>query len=354
VSLTDLGPELADWTAWALQLEKPSPVPVGGPRQDVVDFERGITAIWRGLSSWFGGGSNAPKWNAQQAMGQLWGSLTQLGDLVAAFWSANSADHVHIWNALWGGITSTANSLEQWTLGQIIGVEQALASYINTTVGGMGARLGADINRVTGWLAGETQARARADAQVAAGAAAYTNLIGGIITGWLKGEEATRAAGDVSTLARGVAYTDTTGARITGWLQAEETTRAAADTTVLEQSRAYTNTVGNAAIATAAKTAGSLVQSLQAKLSPAINALKTETDECLKPLCDTVTPNAKSLGNLGHLLTGLSDAALWAALVALLAEAAHDPAAAVSDVEAALGGAVEGVYRGVADLIGVG
>ena len=61
-------------------------------------------------------------------------------------------------------------------------------------------------------------------------------------------------------------------------------------------------------------------------LNTAVQALTAEADQCLKPLCDTVTPNAKQLGDLGKLLTGLEGIAEAGLLAALVAAALEDPA----------------------------
>lgn len=95
------------------------------------------------------------------------------------------------------------------------------------------------------------------------------------------------------------------------------------------------------------------VAKVVAQLQPQLDALKTETTECLAPLCDTVTPNARQLGNLGKLLSGLADASLLGLLLALLAEAAHDPGRVVADAENDLAGIVNGTVKGLRDLIGV-
>lgn len=96
--------------------------------------------------------------------------------------------------------------------------------------------------------------------------------------------------------------------------------------------------VGTAeAFATGAATgagASALAQAL-ATLQPQINNITTDLGECLDPLCDTVTPNANELGNLGKLLKALEDLFAAGALMALLVAAVEDPkgtAGAVVDV----------------------
>lgn len=66
-----------------------------------------------------------------------------------------------------------------------------------------------------------------------------------------------------------------------------------------------------------------------------VAALEAEATECLEPLCDTVTPNANELGQLGKLLKDLEGLFAAGALMALLVAAVEDPkgtAGAVQDV----------------------
>lgn len=79
------------------------------------------------------------------------------------------------------------------------------------------------------------------------------------------------------------------------------------------------------------------VLSLRTALQPQIDALKTETDSCLKPLCDTVTPNASQLGTLGKLLKALESGGWLALLLAAIADATIDPIGAAQRTDATLG-----------------
>lgn len=84
-----------------------------------------------------------------------------------------------------------------------------------------------------------------------------------------------------------------------------------------------------------------------------VQALEAEATTCLEPLCDTVTPNAKQLGNLGNLLKGIENLAIDAFFIALAAEAVVDPGTVIHDLEDVIdpiGGAVLAGYR---DLIGI-
>lgn len=102
--------------------------------------------------------------------------------------------------------------------------------------------------------------------------------------------------------------------------------------------------IGNALLtaegfATSAATsaAAGAAAKLATQLQPQLDQLKTETDTCLAPLCDEVTPNAKSLGKLGRNLTGFASLGVAGLLVGLVAEAIADPAAAADQITGALG-----------------
>lgn len=57
----------------------------------------------------------------------------------------------------------------------------------------------------------------------------------------------------------------------------------------------------------------------------AVQALEAEATTCVEPLCDTVTPNAKQLGQLGSELKNLEGLFAVGALAALLVAAVEDP-----------------------------
>jgi hypothetical protein len=100
--------------------------------------------------------------------------------------------------------------------------------------------------------------------------------------------------------------------------------------TVANNAQVFATTAAAAAAAAAAA-------QLQTQLQPQIDQLKTETDQCLAPLCDEVSPNAGTLGKLGKTLTLFKDLGLAGLLVTLAAEAVHDPAGSAHALEDALG-----------------
>lgn len=186
-----------------------------------------------------------------------------------------------------------------------------------------------------------------------AAAVAHANQLANTITGWLQGEESARARGDAITLGQANAHTDQVGATITGWLKTEEATRANADNVLRGQIVNGVLAAEGYALSTATALTTSMGAKILAQLTPQIAKINTELDECLAPMCDTVAPNSQSLGKLGNLLTAIEQAAVWAVLVALLAEAAHNPAQAVRDIHDGLSAVVGDTLGGLRNLIGI-
>lgn len=89
------------------------------------------------------------------------------------------------------------------------------------------------------------------------------------------------------------------------------------------------------------------------QLQPQIDAIKTETDQCLDPLCDTVTPNAKQLGNLGKLLSAFEGAAFLGLIAGLLYELVHDPKGVESDVTGVVQPIANDAIGAIRSLIGL-
>jgi hypothetical protein len=105
-----------------------------------------------------------------------------------------------------------------------------------------------------------------------------------------------------------------------------------------------------AEIARALAAAG--VASIPALLSR-VATLEAEATRCLEPLCDTVTPQAPRLGNLGQFLQGLEDLAIEGIILALAAECLTNPSAVVTDVSTVVHDVGDVVMTGYRDLIGV-
>lgn len=80
-----------------------------------------------------------------------------------------------------------------------------------------------------------------------------------------------------------------------------------------------------------------IVAQAVAAMQPPLNAITTDLAECLDPLCDTVTPNASQLGDLGKLLKALEALFGAAALTGLLVAAVEDPKRAADDLVSVAG-----------------
>jgi hypothetical protein len=83
-----------------------------------------------------------------------------------------------------------------------------------------------------------------------------------------------------------------------------------------------------------------------------VGALAVEADTCLEPLCDTVTPNAKQLGNLGKFLKGLEGLAVEGIFLALAAEMLTHPDAVIEDMSSVIGAVGDPIMAGFRDLTG--
>ena len=79
------------------------------------------------------------------------------------------------------------------------------------------------------------------------------------------------------------------------------------------------------------------IPGILSQVIPRVTTLEGEFNECVEPLCDTVTPNAKQLGDLGKLLQGLEGLAEVGALMALLVAAVEDPKGTAGVVEETMG-----------------
>lgn len=243
---------------------------------------------------------------------------------------------------------------------------------LNNRITGVANALGNDINVARAQA--ETYANGRAAQVQAAGAASAAALGNDINVARAEAEAYTSAVShDLGTdinnaRAQANAYTDQVSralgndinavkAQVSSLIGADVsslTAQIAAEANTAEQQ--VKNAVATAEQYAQGLTAGvgaAAVAQVLAQLQPQINALQTETDECLAPLCDTVTPNAKNLGNLGKLLGLFTDAAGLGLLLALLVEAAHNPGQVVVDAENDLAGFVGDLAAGVRDLIGV-
>lgn len=246
---------------------------------------------------------------------------------------------------------------------QILGVSQAssaglaaLRALEQSDVQNLINNLHADIANVEGDIANTlTEANAYAD-QVSGGvlgdAEHLYNLAEGDI---VNSAAATRAYADQITngvlsdaehlynLAEG----DIVNSRVAAETYADQVGNA-----VLSQAEHLYNLAEGDIVNSKAAAVTEAVAQAVATLSPAISKVQTAVDDCLEPLCDTVTPNAGRLGHLGNLFKDLEDLGIEALMIALAAEAIHNPAAVVADVKGTVQAVGDGVMAGFRDLVG--
>jgi hypothetical protein len=94
------------------------------------------------------------------------------------------------------------------------------------------------------------------------------------------------------------------------------------------------------------------IPGILAQVLPRVTTLETEVAECLEPLCDTVTPQAPRLGNLGKLFQELEDLGIEALIIALAAECLTDPGAVAHDITGVFNDVGAPIMAGFRDLIG--
>jgi hypothetical protein len=84
-----------------------------------------------------------------------------------------------------------------------------------------------------------------------------------------------------------------------------------------------------------------------------VAAITTEVDDCLKPLCDTVTPNAGQLAHIGKFLQGLEALGLAVGVTALFEEAVTDPGGLAHEVVTVMEDIGNPIITGIRDTVGV-
>lgn len=241
--------------------------------------------------------------------------------------------------------------------GQITANAKALGNDINVARAEAENYAGAVANRVQGNLNVQAAALGGYINQARAEAEAYTSAVGTALGNDInkaRSQAEDFAGTAISKVQAQVDQLATTVNQVVGTDVSSLTQQIAAVANTAEQqvknavvtAEQYATSLQPGAVAAA-------VAAAVAQLQPQINAIKTDTAECLDPLCDTVTPNAKQLGNLGKLLGLFTDAALSGLLLAFLVECATDPAQAADDVVGDLGGLVGDTASGFRSLIGV-
>jgi hypothetical protein len=298
------------------------------------------------VRSWLGNGSLdalAKKVQAKAAQAELNVIMTAVDGQLAGLWASTTqqllADEawlaalnnvtipgvVDYFNARVAALQNLINLLTNTAAGNVTAALAALSARIGAVQSYAVGYSQALYNRstahenalaatLTRWI-GDAGRQAQADAAAAQKAAeGHANALAAILTRWIGDAGRQAQAGDVTVGNRAAANLATTK-------------------TVLEGKIA--NGVSTAeGFATGAVTAAApgiiakAVTAVEAKIAP----IATEVDKCLTPLCDTVTPNASQLGNLGKLLKGFESAGVAALLAVLVAEAVTDPKAAAGQI----------------------
>ena len=289
------------------------------------------------------------------AMDKLGGQLMQYLDPIGHFFYGLA---MGIWRPLYV-IGDTIAGL----VTQILGVNQALQSGLSglrsleqSDVQNLINNLHADIGNVEADIGGTLQA-----------AETYANQVSDGVLGDAE-HLYNLAEGDIVNRAAATrAYADQVGAGVLGdaehlynlaegdIVNSAAATRAYADQVsngVLSQAEHLYNLAEGDIVNSKAAAVTEAVAEAVATLQPQLSKVQTAVDDCLEPLCDTVTPQAPRLGRLGNLLQGLESLAVEAVILALAAEAVHDPAAVVSDVKTVVQDVGGGALNGFRDLIG--
>jgi hypothetical protein len=103
--------------------------------------------------------------------------------------------------------------------------------------------------------------------------------------------------------------------------------------------------------AIAAATPGIIARAV-AQISPELSAVKTEINDCLDPLCNTVTPQAPRAGRNLNWLKNLELLGVEALLVALAAECLTHPAAVADEVGSVMHAVGDGPLAAFRHLVG--
>lgn len=235
-------------------------------------------------------------------------------------------------------LISTINTYTQQQIGQLGASITNLAGQIGAVAAGAGVNAVAIANAHSDALASleaaariaaihDTNLRIKALAQVDAANLA-SSLAAERATAHAEAEWAAKIANDWGAYA--VARADAQASSLTQQMAAETNTLHGEITNGVSQAESFA--AGAASAAGAAAVAQTLTQ-----VQPQLDAIKTETDQCLEPLCDTVTPNASQLGRLGNLLKLLEGLGLAGLLAALVGQAAVDPEGAANEVVGGFG-----------------
>lgn len=289
---------------------------------------------------------------ALQAAVGTWDGLTQ--PVAHFFWMLGTG----IWHLMYGlvgtigGVASTA--------GAALGIAQGAANAIAPAVG-------AGVQAAEGYANGVANTAQNAAIGVAQNlynqAIAHADTVGAEVQADAEALAADAVGTAQNLYNQAIAHADTVGAEVDADAHTLYDQAVGVAQGLYNQALAYTNTVS-----------GELFQDIQdvqgeaqdlynqaitvapalalAQVLPRVAALEAEATECLEPLCESVTPNAPSLGRLGQFLSNLETLGVDALFVALAAEALTNPEAVVQDISTVVTDVGEPIFQGFRDLIG--
>lgn len=289
------------------------------------------------------------------AMQAVLGEFDTVTHAVAHFFWAIATAPWHLLNALNQAISAAMN-----TAVNALGFAQQVAV-------GVGAQVAAGVADAENFaLQAEANAQRYAErigAETLATAEAYASAVGADV---LHDAEtiyndavAYAAAGDaaVTAIAQSLAdqvyndaarfFDEAVASADAGVAAAEALAQSLADQVYNDAARLFDEATADSEAFAESAIAGAL-----ASVLPRVATLEAEADECLKPLCDTVTPNAGALGRLGSLLQGLETLGIDTLFIALAAEAVTDPAAVATDFQTVVSDVGDPILAGFRDLIG--
>lgn len=254
-----------------------------------------------------------------------------------AHWLWSTA--VGIWHLVYQ-LTNAIADAKQWAVNAYFQATGALASaeaYAAAQANAVASQLGSDVAALDRDITNAIgSAEAFTSASVAAAIAGVNTAIADVENAAVR-DLAAAEAFTSSQVAAAIAAAQTAASDVQNWavqqLAGVEGTITSLEAQVAAIPAELQGVIGQTIpgdIASALAAAG--VASIPGLLSQ-VAALTTEADTCLQPLCDTVTPNAPKLGNLGKFLSGLEALGIEAAILALAAEAVTDPTAVVNDID---------------------
>lgn len=229
-----------------------------------------------------------------------------------------------------------------WAQAAVNGALSAVRGWVNNAEAVAAGEVGAALNTAEGMV---SQASAAADSLFATAEADIASVASDVVS------EANTVLGEAEAFAAGLSDRVLSEAN-TLFGQAEaalEGAVAGIDSAVSGLAGQLSGLEGE--VAGIAGTLGILAV-IPALLSQ-VGALTTEADTCLKPLCDTVTPNAGQLGKMGRFLSGLETLGVDVVVAGLFAAAVADPVGLARETVTLVEDVGGPVVAGVRDMTGL-